>query len=475
LIAAANEVGGKDNITVLIVEGPQYRGVPDGGRVYPPVASESQEPTLPLADPVVPAMLAAVAGSLLLNYYFLPPLHTLTIRETNNALALVVFVLVAALVSWVVDLAARRTRQAARATAESETLGTLAGSILRGETALPALLERVRESFGLTCVTLLERTPHTAPGRGAVARGPADEWSVVANAGGNPCQRPTDADTEVPAGDTLLLALRGRSLRAEDQRVIGAFAAQAAVILERHRLSEAAAAAVPIAEGDRMRTALLAAVGHDLRTPLASAKAAVTSLRSDDIEWSAQDHAELLATADESLDRLARLVDNLLDMSRLQAGALSVVSRSFALDEVVPLALDDLGRAGRMVVVDVPDDLPEVLADPGLLERVIANLVGNAIRFSPPDGPPLVTGSSLGGRVELRVIDRGKGIPSTELDRVFAPFQRLGDTDNTTGVGLGLALSRGLTEAMGGTLTPEETPGGGLTMVLVLPAAVEQT
>ena len=428
-----------------------------------------------LVGGVLPAMLAAIGGSLLLNFYFVPPLHTLTIRETNNVLALVVFVLVAALVSSVVDLAARRTRQAARATAESETLGTLAGSILRGETALPALLERVRESFGLTCVTLLERTPHTStPGRGAAARGPADEWTIVANAGGNPCQRPTDADTEVPAGDTLLLALRGRPLRAEDQRVVGAFAAQAAVILERHRLTEAAAAAVPIAEGDRMRTALLAAVGHDLRTPLASAKAAVTSLRSHDIEWSAQDHDELLATAEESLDRLTRLVDNLLDMSRLQAGVLSVVRRSVALDEVVPLALDDLGPAGQSVVVDVPDDLPEVLADPGLLERVIANLVANAIRYSPPGTTPLLTGSSLGERVELRIIDRGPGIPPTELDRVFAPFQRLGDTDNTTGVGLGLALSRGLTEAMGGSLTPEDTPGGGLTMVVSLTSAPAQ-
>ncbi|MDQ1668437.1 MAG: two-component system, OmpR family, sensor histidine kinase KdpD, partial [Actinomycetota bacterium] len=424
-----------------------------------------------LVGGVLPAMLAAVAGSLLLNYYFVPPLHTLTIRETNNALALVVFVLVAALVSSVVDLAARRTRQAARATAESETLATLAGSILRGETALPALLERVREAFGLTSVTLLERTPHGSTGRGATARGPADEWTPVASAGADPCERPADADTEVPAGDTLLLALRGRSLHAEDQRIIGAFAAQAAAILERHRLAEVAAAAVPIAEGDRMRTALLAAVGHDLRTPLASAKAAVTSLRSTEIEWTPQDHDELLLTADESLDRLARLVDNLLDMSRLQAGALSVVSRSVALDEVVPLALDDLGAAGRSAVVDVPDDLPEVLADPGLLERVIANLVGNAARYSPPGKPPVVTGSSLGGRVELRVIDRGQGIPSPELEQVFAPFQRLGDTDNTTGVGLGLALSRGLTEAMGGTLSPEETPGGGLTMVVSLTAA----
>ncbi len=423
---------------------------------------------------VLPAMLAAIGGSMLLNYYFAPPLHTLTIRETNNALAIGVFILVAAMVSAVVDLAARRTRQAARAKAEAETLGTLAGSILRGETALPAMLERVREAFGLTSVTLLERTSPSSPNGGPAARSPADEWTVVAVAGTEGCERPQEADTEVAAGDTLRLALKGRPLRAEDQRVAGAFAAQAAVILERHRLAEAAAAAVPIAEGDRMRTALLAAVGHDLRTPLASAKAAVTSLRSTEIEWSPQDHAELLMYADESLDRLTRLVDNLLDMSRLQAGALSVVNRRVALDEVVPLALDDLGAEGAVVVVDVPDDLPLLLADPGLLERVVANLVGNAIRYSPPGDPPRVTGSSLAERVELRVIDRGPGIPPTDLDRVFMPFQRLGDTDNTTGVGLGLALSRGLSEAMGGTLAAEETPGGGLTMVLSMPAAPVQ-
>src|SRR5664279_585600 len=424
-----------------------------------------------LVGGLLPAMVAVVGGSLLLNYYFTPPLHTFTISERNNVLALGVFIIVAGLVSSVVDLAARRTRQAARATAEAEMLGTLAGSVLRGETALPALLERVREAFAQTSVTLLERTTASTSGHGASARGPTDQWTVVASAGDERCERPEDADTQVPAGDTLTLGLRGRSLRAEDQRVVGAFAAQAAAILERHRLGEAAAAAGPIAEGDRMRVALLAAVGHDLRSPLASAKAAVTSLRSSDIEWSPKDHAELLLTADESLDRLVRLVENLLDMSRLQAGALSVVRRPVALDEVVPVALDDLGAAGLHIVVDVPDYLPVVLADPGLLERVIANLVGNAVRYSPLGSAPLLTGSSLGERVELRVVDRGPGIPAPYLERVFAPFQRLGDTDNTTGIGLGLALSRGLTEAMGGTLSPEESPGGGLTMVVSLPAA----
>lgn len=427
-----------------------------------------------LVGGVFPAVTAALWGSLLLNYYFVQPLHTFTIRDPNNALALVVFIVVGVLVSSVVDLAARRTRQAARATAEAETLGTLAGSVLRGETALPAMLERVREAFGLTSVTLLEKEEATDRATSAATGGATGGWVVVASAGVQPCQRPQDADTQVPAGESLMLAIRGRSLHAEDQRVVGAFAAQAAVILERSRLSEAAAAVAPLAEADRMRTALLAAVGHDLRSPLASAKAAVTSLRSDEVPWSPRDRSELLVTADESLDQLSRLVDNLLDMSRLRAGALTILSVPVALDEVVPLALDELGPAAGQVVVDVPDDLPLVQADAGLLERVIANLVANAIRFSPAGSPAVVTGSSLGHRVELRVIDRGRGIPASDLERVFTPFQRLGDTDNTAGVGLGLALSRGLAEAMGGTILPEETPGGGLTMVVSLPASAPE-
>ncbi|MBY9076849.1 sensor histidine kinase KdpD [Nocardioides sp. WL0053] len=418
----------------------------------------------------LPALVAAVGGSLLLNYYFTPPLHTFAVNEGNNVLALGVFVAVALLVSSVVDLASRRTRQAARSAAESETLATLAGSVLRGEHALQALLDRVRESFSLTSATLLERRPAPRAGGGVMAQGPAADWSVVAGAGTDVCTRPEEADTAVPFGDDVVLALRGRPLHADEQRLVGAFAAQAAVVLERQRLSAAAAAAVPLAEANKMRTALLAAVGHDLRTPLAAAKAAVTSLLSRDVHWSEEDREELLETADESLDKLAALVDNLLDLSRLQAGALDVLTRPTALLEVVARALDDVGDEGRHVVIDLPDDLPEVLADPGLLERVVANLLANAVRHSPAAAPPTLTGSRLRGTVQLRVIDRGPGIPPEARERVFAPFQRLGDTDNTTGVGLGLALARGLTEVMGGTLTPEETPGGGLTMVVSLNA-----
>jgi two-component system sensor histidine kinase KdpD len=414
-----------------------------------------------LVGGLVPALVAAVLGSLLLNYFFTPPLYGFTINERNNALALAAFLLVAAAVSSVVDLAARRTRQAAQLSVEAATLATLAGSVLRGERSLPALLERVREAFGQDSVVLLRRT---GPGPGV------DSWTCVGSAGESGCRSPSEADTTVNATPDLVLALRGRTLRADDQRLIAAFAAQAAAALEHEELREEAAQVASVTEANRMRTALLAAVGHDLRTPLAAAKAAVSGLLSRDVTIEEPDRRELLEAADDSLDRLAALVENLLDMSRLQVGALDVLDSEPSVDEVVARALDTLGATSRRVRVDVPVDLPEVHADPGLLERVLANLVANAVRHSPEDAPPLVSASALGDRVEMRVIDQGPGVPAEAVDDLFAPFQRLGDSDNQTGVGLGLALSRGLTEAMGGTLTPEETPGGGLTMVVSLRA-----
>ena len=424
-----------------------------------------------LVGGMFPALLAALLGSLLLNYFFVSPLYTFAIAEVNNVLALVVFVTVAAMVSSVVDLAARRTSQAARASAESATLATLAGRVLRGEARLPALLDSLRETFGMSSATLLERTE-------------SGQWRQVARSGSPACAKPGDGDIDVPVDDSLMIVLCGRTLPAEDRRVLHAFAAQAGIVLSQSRLAEQAAAAAPLAEADRTRTALLRAVSHDLRTPLASAKAAVSSLRHSEVEWSPADRAELLATADESLDQLARLVTNLLDMSRLQAGALPVVHRSVGLDEVVPLALHGLGPLAAGVRVEVPEDLPPVHADPALLERVVANLLSNALRFSPPGAPPRLTGSALGGRVELRLVDFGPGIAAADLDRVFQPFQRLGDRGTGRGgagaatgggVGLGLALARGLVEAMGGTLAPEDTPGGGLTMVVSLPAAGRPT
>jgi len=408
-----------------------------------------------LVGGLYPALCAAIAGFLLLNWYFVPPIHQWTIAERENILALVVFLAVAVAVSVTVDRAARRTREAAQASAEAETLSTLAGSVVRGSRPLPALLDQLRETFGFTAVSLLERQ----------SRG----WRLAAAVGDKPGLVPGGCDVDIPIDAELTLAARGHPLAAHDRRLVEAFAAQAAIALRQERLAEQAAAVKPLAEADKLRTALLSAVSHDLRTPLASAKAAITSLRSHDVDFSAADRDELLATADESLDRLVRLVENLLDMSRLQAGALGMAPQALSVAEAVPKAVDDLGVAADRVTIHIPDELAEVHADPALLERILANLLSNALRHSPPGQPPAVTASEHAGTVEIRVIDHGPGIPVTDRDRVFLPFQRLGDRSNDTGVGLGLALSRGLAEVMGGGLDPETTPGGGLTMTLRLP------
>ncbi|WP_427923786.1 ATP-binding protein [Streptomyces sp. cg40] len=404
-----------------------------------------------------PALASAAVGSLLLNWYFTPPVHTFTIADPKNIVAIAIFVAVAVSVASVVDLAARRTHQAARLRAESEILSFLAGNVLRGETSLEALLERVRETFGMESAALLERA------------GDVEPWTCAGSVGPRPCQNPEDADVDVPVGDHMALALSGRVLPAEDRRVLAAFAAQAAVVLDRRRLREEADQARALAEGNRIRTALLAAVSHDLRTPLAGIKAAVTSLRSEDVAWSDEDQAELLAGIEDGADRLDNLVGNLLDMSRLQTGTVTPMIREVDLDEVVPMALG--GVPEDTVELDIPETLPMVAVDPGLLERAVANLVENAVKYSPESTPVLVKASAIADRVEIRVVDRGPGVPDEAKNRIFEPFQRYGDAPRGAGVGLGLAVARGFTEALGGTLSAEDTPGGGLTMVLSLQLA----
>ncbi|MFD3758201.1 ATP-binding protein [Streptomyces sp. NPDC058622] len=406
---------------------------------------------------LLPALASAAFGSLLLNYFFTPPLHEFTISDPKNIVAIAIFVGVAVSVASVVDLAARRTHQAARLRAESEILSFLAGSVLRGENSLDALLERLRETFAMQSVALLERTSDVDP------------WTTAASVGTSPVARPEDADVDLPMGDDMALALTGRVLPAEDRRVLGAFAAQAAVVLDRQRLVDEAERSRALAEGNRIRTALLAAVSHDLRTPLAGIKASVTSLRSADVEWSEEDRAELLEGIEDGADRLAALIGNLLDMSRLNTGTVVPLIRETDLDEVVPMALG--GVPEDSVDLDIPETLPMIAVDRGLLERAVANIVENAVKYSPDGQPVHVSASALGNRVELRVVDRGPGVPDAAKDRIFEPFQRHGDAPRGAGVGLGLAVARGFTEAIGGTLTAEDTPGGGLTMVITLPMA----
>ena len=407
---------------------------------------------------VAPAALSAVLSGLLLNYFLVDPRYTFTIAEPDSAVTIVVLLLVAVAVAALVDGAAKRAREAKHASQEAELLALFAGSILRGAD-LNMLLERVRETYAQRAVSLLR-----------------EGTGIVACVGTDPCVAVDAADTAIEVGDDeFWLLMAGKKLAARDRRVLGAVAKQAAGLVKQRELTEEAGKAEAIAQADELRRSLLSAVSHDLRTPLAGAKAAVSSLRSDDVDFSAEDTAELLATIEESVDQLTALVGNLLDSSRLAAGVVSPELRRVYLEETVQRALlgiskgaTGFGRQGLdRVKVEVDDAV--VMADSGLLERVLANLIDNALRYA-PDSVVRVNAGRVGDRVLITVADEGPGIPRGTEEQLFAPFQRLGDRDNSIGVGLGLSVARGFVEAMGGTITASDTPGGGLTIEIDLAA-----
>ncbi|KAA0024271.1 sensor histidine kinase KdpD [Antrihabitans cavernicola] len=408
---------------------------------------------------VAPAVLSALVSGLLLNYYFAAPRHSLTIAEPDSFVTVLVLLLVAVAVAALVDGAAKRAREARRASQEAELLALFAGSVLRGAD-LPALLERVRETYSQRAVSMV-----------------GEREGLIAAVGDRPGGCADDADTVLDVNDgEYRMLLCGTTLPARDRRVLGAVANQAVGLVRQRQLGEEASKATALAEADRLRRSLLSAVSHDLRTPLAAVKAAVSSLRSDDVEFSPEDTAELLATVEESTDQLTGLVGNLLDSSRLAAGVVRPTLVRVYLDEVVHRALVGVGVGARgfrrvgvdRLQVDVGDT--SAMADGGLLERVIANLVDNALRYA-PDSVVRVDAAQVGDRVLITVADEGPGIARGTEEQVFDAFQRLGDRDNTSGVGLGLSVARGFVEAMGGTVTATDTPGGGLTIVVDLAAA----
>ena len=405
-----------------------------------------------------PACVAAVSGFLLANWFFTEPLHHLAVSDVENVLALVAFLAVGAVVSFFVATASRRAVEAAHSRAEAETLAALSGTLTASDDPLPQLVTQVRAAFEADAVGIL-----------AADEGGAS-WRVAAAAGDDLPTSPDAADISLPLPGSEWLVVRGGNLGDEDLEVLRAFAAQVALALQQRELRAGAERAAGLAEANELRTALLAAVSHDLRTPLSSIKASVSSLLQRDVDFTPTATRELLETIDEGADRLNHLIGNLLDMSRLQTGALQLAVRDVGLDEVVPAALNGITAASR-VSVDVPETLPRVHADAALLERAIANIVENAIAWSPPDAPVRVEACADGDRVDLLVVDRGPGIPPSQRDSVFRPFQRLGDRSNGSGVGLGLAVARGFVEAMGGEIEVDDTPGGGVTMVMRIPTA----
>lgn len=409
-----------------------------------------------------PSIVAALAASLAVNWFFTPPVHTFTIARGENLLALLIFLAVAALVSTVVSDASRRTADVSRARAEAESLARVAGGMFGEDDPLREMVSHLRSTFALDGVAVL--VPD------------ASEWAIVEATGAAIPTDPT-AGESIPLAEDAVLVMAGPVLSADDRRVLRVFAAQLSAALERRRLRREAAEAAVLAEGDQLRTAILRAVSHDLRTPLASIKASVTSLLQTDVRWSDEDLASFLGTIDEETDRLDELVGNLLDMSRIESGALDVLMKPVGLEEVVARALASISGPTERVEVEVSEQLPRVVADPALLERAVANLVSNALGFSPEHGVVRIEAGEVTGRIDLRIIDRGAGVPPEQRDRMFEPFQRMGDSGNgssapsvaPTGVGLGLAVAKGFVEAMNAQLLLEDTPGGGLTAVIELP------
>src|SRR5882762_894261 len=361
-----------------------------------------------------PALLAALAGGLLLNYFLTPPLYSFTIADRENVITLVVMVVVAVAVALVVDRAARRAEQAAQARTEAALLASFARTVLTRVDPLPRLLEKVSEAFGLRSAAILERSTEEKAG-----------WRYVACVGSPDCLRPEDADVDVEVDPETHLIGLGRPLAARDRRVLETVGGQALLALRAQRMAAEAADAHRAAEGSQLRSALLSAVGHDLRTPLTSIKAAASSLRDPELALSDADRTELLATVEESADRLTGLVDNLLDSSRLAAGAVVPRIEAVGYDQIVALALAGVDQA-RRVAVEIDEALPSVMADAGLLERVVANVVDNALRHG-RGARVAVRASAHADRVQLRVVDSGPGVPRNATDRLFVPFQRLGD------------------------------------------------
>ncbi len=401
-----------------------------------------------------PAVVAAVAASLVVNWFFTQPVHTFTIAEGQNLVALVTFLLVAGIVATLVNKLSTRSADSAHARAEAEALARVAGGLVGDDDAVDEMVTHLRTTFELDAVSLLTPVPDGG-------------WKVEAFAGSPAPSTPTGHRNVALVGGAVVV-YEGPALTLDDERVLRVFAAQLSSALERRRLRGEAADAAALAEADELRTAILRAVSHDLRTPLASIKASATSLLQDDVEWTPEARQVFLATIDEEADRLNILVGNLLDMSRLESGVLEVDLRPVALEEVVAQALASLSQLSTPIEIHVSEQLPRVLADPGLLERVVANVVSNALRYSPDDRPLRIEAGQVADRVHLRIIDQGSGVRPDDRERIFEPFQRLGDRGTSTGVGLGLAVARGFTDAMDGELTLEDTPGGGLTTVISL-------
>jgi two-component system, OmpR family, sensor histidine kinase KdpD len=400
-------------------------------------------------------LVGAVVASLLANWYFVEPFYTFTIADPENVVALAIFVAAAIGASVLVNRVAKRSREATQARAEAEVLARTSSIMIGEPNPLPELLDQLRSSFSIESVSLLSNRD--------------DGWIIDASSGPDPPTEPFEGERwDLSHDGSIVLVLRGAHLSADDRRVLSTFLSNLALAIRSRRLQAEATTAAHLSETDELRTALLQSVSHDLRTPLAAIKAAASSMLQPDVEWDAEQLHEFAETIDSESDRLNRLVGNLLDMSRLQAGQVTVSHQPVYIDDVVAGALASIEHDPSRIRLDIPGTLSPVDADPALLERALANIIANALAWSPPSSSVEIEAAPVAGRIHVRVIDRGPGVDPADRAQVLQPFQRLGDRSSQAGVGLGLAVARGFIDAVGGQILLDDTPGGGLTVVFEL-------
>jgi two-component system sensor histidine kinase KdpD len=378
------------------------------------------------------------------NFFFLPPVHTFTLSDSSNWFALTVFLVTGIVAS---ELAARLRRRAR----ESALLTEIATSLLeRGE--VTTQLDRIAEEVARALQAERARLE-----LGSAARDEPGAHELMA--GG---QRV----------GVLLLEGAGRSGAAARRRILPAVASLLAVAIDRERLAKEALETEALRRSDMLKTALLRAVSHDLRTPLMAISTSATTLAHAGSALTAEDRTQIMATIIGETKRLDRLVGNLLDLSRLQAGAARPAPELWTIDDLIVQAIAAVGAGSERVEAALPEESLAVLVDAEQIQRVLVNLIENALRHG--DGPVLIQISRAGAELLVRVTDRGSGVPAGELERIFEPFQRGSGAGGVRGAGLGLAIARGFAEANGGRVWAESRPGQGASFVLALQLALEE-
>jgi len=406
-------------------------------------------------------ILGAIENFLFLNYFFTPPFHTLSITKRDDLIALSVFLASSISASIILQKLKIRTAKLKQLSNEGLFLSSLAENVIRGHDSIEEIINSSKSTFGLHGFAVVRNERDAVGGNLEVIYGAIDSSAM-----GN-------SNSQIVLNPDYSLLADPAIVDPELRNLVTTFGSQILILLERQAFEDNERALSDIRQTDQMRVALLNAVSHDLRGPLASSKAAISSLLNSHVTWSADDQRELLESADQSLNQLNHLIENLLDMSRLESDSIFLNWRNVGVEDVVSGAIKFLKSPTTAIEISIDPDLPPIMGDPILLERVIGNLLENALRFNPKNRPVTVAAFKIEERIEIRIIDHGPGISLKNQSKVFVPFQRLGDRDNTTGIGLGLAIVKGFAELMHGRVSMEETYLGGLTVVLSFPIGDE--